>query len=283
MVQRKKPDISKLTLPDFRSGVKRSEEMQTVRGTRGTFARGSRRLLTALGLCGFVVVFSWLLYSSRTAVVTAVIVTEEGAYVPVDQSRIISAASRYLDESFLNRWFLNESRLLAAVQADNPEIARASIAVRSGRELTLEVAGRKRAVIWQKDAQYFEVDTAGVVFRESDVSALAGAVRVIDETGLPILVGQPLTTGSFMNQIEALTAIDSRSDSYSIEHFIAPVAARELHFKLVDKPYAVKTLLETPPEVIHASLVDSLTFFAEQNTAPSTSVDLRVSGKAIYR
>ena len=284
-MSRERKKITKISqaLPDFRSGIDREDEKAKSRRERGEIRRRSKRFATAAAVIAFVSIVVWAAFATRVSSIEVVVATDQVQFVPINDGAVEQSATSYLQESFVNPWFVNQSKLIERVMADNQEISTAFIAARSGRQITLEVAARQRAILWQNGDSLYEIDTTGVAFNQVDDVDVADTVLVSDQTGLPVVIGEPVASPLFIAQIIAVLQQDEQNDAYAIEQLIAPSASRELHFTLTGAPYTIKTTIDTPAIIVDASLSDTLTYFIDNAVKPNTSVDLRVQGRAAYR
>jgi cell division septal protein FtsQ len=274
-------------LPDFRSGVEKSNRETTNRERRQQRIANSKRLGAFFGVLAIISLLGLGLYGRAVGSVEVTITTNEVGYVPVSEEDVRIAIENYLDESVINNWYVSESVLSERVRRTVPAVAKIELE-RSGRVLQARIEARQRAVYWQQGDRFYEVDTSGVAFREATREQANSNTLVVDNSRIPVELSQSVAAASTIQYILDFTALVSRQAESSgqalrVQQFLIPQEPREVHLALADKPFTVKMIITQPVAASFAALTDSLKHFEESGVLPEEVVDLRVAGRAAYR
>ncbi len=285
MVRRRlKKNTPLQSLPDFRSGISKDDRSASlVRRERGERKEKGKRILAGLASVAVLTAGGLWLQANRVNTVNILVSEGAGAVVLPEIDSIRSSAESYLNESLLNRWLVDHDKLAQLIRNDNQDVAQISLIEQEAGSLSVTVAPRERAVVWQKGKDFFEVDSSGVAYQTAEKDLIDGNVHVVDQSSLPVVVGEPVASRNTINHIVNLVKAMDSNDKIEIANFISPNAAREVHIRLVGKPFTVRTTIDQSAEVLAASLGDTLLFFEQQKVTPRSVIDLRVVGRAIYR
>ncbi len=100
-----------------------------------------------------------------------------------------------------NIFFLNQGLIEAGLIKAFPPISNVEIVRGLPKTVRLTVTLREPKVMWRSGTTQSILDSAGYVFDQGDKSNYSSLVTVVDTTGLPVKIGQPVVSQSFVDFI----------------------------------------------------------------------------------
>lgn len=235
-----------------------------------------------------------LLVVSLIAVLLAVLVLQFTARVVVDSSDKTLArtvdVSRYetMILEYLSvhpierlRFILNEDGLSEFMQSEVPEVAyvrqSASDEIAKTR---FSVAFRVPVAAWQIGDRRLYVDNAGVVF--SDNYYNEPNLKIVDQSGVSPEQGNTVVSTRLLSFVGKLVSLSGQG-SYTINEVILPIGTtRQIDIKLKDVRPTIRLSIDREVGEQVQDMIKALDYIKRHKLSASY-VDVRVSGRAVYR
>lgn len=205
-----------------------------------------------------------------------------------EQSVYQEEAARLLKSSFLNRSkiTIDSLALKHKLQQQFPEIETVAITLPiTGRKPIITFEPAQAALILSSSTKQFILNATGRVIlplNQATKAAATGLPQVLDESGLPISLGQialPQTTENFILTVAA----QLQAKQVAIQSITLPALANELHLKLADQPYIIKFNTQNDPLVAAGAFLVLKQRLEADKITPSEYIDLRVEERAYYK
>lgn len=198
-------------------------------------------------------------------------------------TRYKELAQDYLNQNPLERFrfALNKERLVAYMHEQAPEVIEADIAeVEQLFHSEVVIKTRVPVAVWTSGGKRFYVGEDGVAFAAT-VHA-EPSVSIVDKSANTEL-GNRAASSKMLRFIGRVVALVNASGVGHVKEVELPSnSTRQADFKLVNKPYIIKTYLERDPAGQAADIVNAVKYFESKGVSPKY-IDARISSKAYYQ
>lgn len=231
-------------------------------------------------LLGFGLI-AWLVSQLSATVVVTSSSASQGA--PSNSDAYQEAIQSYLSQHPIERlrFLLNEEALSEAVSLIEPEVKRVSLSSHNDiATASAYLEFRKPVASWHiNNTQYF-VDENGVVFKKNyfDIPK----VQIVDESGSTPEQGSTVTSSRFLSFVGRVVAA-FQANGYEVGEAILPAGTtRQLQLEIKDvRPTIILSIDRGAGEQV--SDVTKILNYLSSRRITAQYVDVRVSGKAVYR
>lgn len=179
------------------------------------------------------------------------------------------------------RFLLNEASLTNFVAETYPEVRSIAVSqVVTMTETRFRVELRQPIASWTIDGVRSYVDTNGVVFEQNYFDT--PTVQIVDRSGITPEQGSTVASSRLLGFVGQVVSA-AESGGYTVTSVSLPAnTTRQLEVRLEgERPYIRFTIDREAGEQVE-DMIRSLTFLKEQNRS-AQYIDVRVSGRAIYR
>lgn len=183
-----------------------------------------------------------------------------------------------------NKVTFNESAITSAVQKQFPEVQAVRVELPFFSEVPIvRLSVSPPAFNLHSGSRSFIVDSQGIVVaKTTDLPKLHALVNLIDQSGYPAVIGQPVIGSSAVDFINIVTKQSTRA-KVPISSLSLPPLAQELDLRTSDAPYYVKFYLGGDALTQAGQFLAARHQFAQSHQSPAEYLDVRVSGKIFYK
>ena len=243
-----------------------------------------RRKISSILLIVFIALtLVWLLVSNLTATVV-VSVSDTTMSKPINNTTYEKIIQDYLDMNPLSRlsFVLDQPAMSAYVSSKLPEVL--SVTQRNmlsiGRS-NFAITMRTPVAGWQINGKQYYVDSKGIPFEQNYFST--SVVQIIDNSGVVNPTGTTaIASNRFLSFVGRVVYLSKASGLTVISAALPENTTRELEIRLKEGNYLVKLSIDRPAGEQVEDMVGAVRYFVNRNQTPQY-IDVRVSGKAIYR
>lgn len=179
------------------------------------------------------------------------------------------------------RFLLNEASLTSFVAETYPEVRSVAVSqVVNMTETRFRVELRQPIASWTIDGVRSYVDTNGVVFEQNYFDT--PTVQIVDRSGITPEQGSTVASNRLLGFVGQVVSA-AESGGFTVTSVSLPAnTTRQLEVRLEgERPYIRFTIDREAGEQVE-DMIRSLTFLNQQNRS-AQYIDVRVSGRAIYR
>jgi cell division septal protein FtsQ len=94
--------------------------------------------------------------------------------------------------------------MTAKLQHDNPALKSVNLYRGLPDILRVDIVERTGALFWKTQEQYYRLDGSGVVFEAVNVAQTQGSLVIIDDSNLPVALGQKILSVEFVKDIQRI-------------------------------------------------------------------------------
>lgn len=175
---------------------------------------------------------------------------------------------------------LRPLKLASQWEIEQPSIKALRIYRGLPRTLKVAVEERSKAFVWQTQGKLYLLDASGVVFQEVLNSSDQSSFAIIDDSNVPVQLGQKITSDAFVKTIQEI--IDKLPANINGET-IASVHVSETIFNLaILTNQNIKILFDTT-QPLDLQLEAVKKIYAENRGDVHEYLDVRVLGKAYLK
>lgn len=234
-----------------------------------------------LAVLGGAIVLMWLLTQFTARVIVSV--SDASLSRPLETGLYEKAIDDYLGLNPFSRlrFALDQPGLSAYLAQALPEVEglkRTSFDGVGETNFTLVI--RKPVAGWVIDSKQYYVDAKGVAFERNYF--INPTVQIVDESGAALHQGTTVASNRFLGFVGRVVAL-AKDNGYTVTHAILPPdTTRQLEIRLENVGSVVRLSIDRPAGEQVEDMSRALKYFADRSRVPQY-VDVRVSGKAIYR
>ena len=228
-------------------------------------------------------------------IATLYIMSEFTASVDVSSSRSgeftdqqKAAFSEVIDEYYAKypadrfRFSLDEDRLLGYVQSKLPEAESLSVAGAGiGAHSNITIKPRQSVASWVVNGRVMYVDANGVAY-DTDYSDSTRLVKIIDDSGIPVVDGKALTSQRFLSFVGQFVGAAKQHGLTVTEATLPRYTTKQIEFSIKDIGYKVKVSVDRSAGEQAEDMARSIRYIS--NSGQSVKyLDVRVKGRAYYK
>ena len=200
------------------------------------------------------------------------------------QSSYIDTLNKYLDSRPVERFApsLNERTMLQFLQAEHPEIERASLELLSTfGEAQLDVELRTPIAKWSQAASSQYVDTSGTVF-DFDTPPEDVMVEIVDKSGISPSSDVTVASKRFLGFVGVVSGKMSERGYVVTKATLPILTTRQLEISIRGVRYPFKlTIDRSAGEQVED--IDRIVQYMKKSSISPDYVDVRIKGKAYFR
>lgn len=180
------------------------------------------------------------------------------------------------------RFVLNEDGLTEFMKVTAPEVAyvKQSASDEIG-QTRFSLSFRVPVAVWQIGDSRLYVDNHGVVF-SNNYYAEPG-LKIVDQSGINPEQGSTVVSTRLLSFVGRLVSLSEQGSSYTVNQVILPIGTtRQIDIKLKNVGPTVRLSIDREVGEQTEDMINALDYIKKHKLTP-TYIDVRVSGRAVYR
>lgn len=183
-----------------------------------------------------------------------------------------------------NKITYDEQSIASAMRRKFPEITSVGTELPIFSEQpTLRITVAPASLRVKENTTDYVVDDQGVIVGKlSQIPVAKNLPQLIDKSGFPAKVGQPLLSAGAVSFIKTVV-VEVKAAKVPLASLTLPTVAQEMDLRTADQPYFVKFYLGGDALTQTGQYLAARNHFKQINQPPATYLDVRVPGKIFYK